>query len=110
MLDFRKIIVKIKKGDTVKILSGKDKGKVGKVLSIDTKNSKIVVEKVNVVKKHKKQTQDQKDPGGIIEIESPISASKAMIVCASCNKAARVGFSLSKGKKVRICKRCKKAI
>ena len=98
--------MKVKKGDTVKILSGKDRGKTGNILSVLRDEGKVIVEKVNIVKKHKKQAGNQKDEGGIIEIESPIPVSKVMIVCPSCSKPARIGYKVNKGKKVRICKKC----
>jgi large subunit ribosomal protein L24 len=102
--------MKIKKGDTVKIISGKDRGKLSKVLSVLGDSDRVVVEKVNVAKIHKKQTGNQKDPGGIIEVERPISISKVMVVCPSCNKSTRVGWKISKDKKVRICKKCKNVL
>lgn len=102
--------MKIRKGDSVKILSGKDRGKRGKVLSVLQSEGKVVVEKVNRVKKHKKQTGEQKDPGGIIEVEAPIDISKVMIVCSSCNKPTRIGYKRMKDRKVRICKKCKEVL
>jgi large subunit ribosomal protein L24 len=102
--------VKIKKGDTVKILSGKDRGKTGRVSMVLKKENKILVEKINIVKKHRKQKSDQKEEQGIIEVEAPISASKAMIVCPLCNKPTRVSYKVSKGKKERMCKKCGKFI
>ena len=99
--------MKIKKGDTVRVLSGKDRGKIGKVLSVLKGRGRVVVEKVNKVKKHKKQSGDQKDPGGIVEVEAPIDVSKVMVVCPSCSKPTRVGYKVTKDKKVRICKKCK---
>ena len=98
--------VHVKKGDTVVVLSGKDKGKKGKILAVIPKEGKVVVETINMVKKHTKpRTQGQ--TGGIIEQESPIYASKVMHVCNKCNKATRYAKKiLDSGERVRYCKHC----
>ncbi len=103
-------MLKIKKGDTVQVKKGKDKGKKGKVLSFSLDAKRALVEGLNLAKKHKRQTrQDQK--GGIISIEMPISVSNLALVCKNCNRAARVGFSVIKdGTKSRVCKACKEVI
>jgi len=101
--------VKIKKGDTVKILSGKDRGKISKVMHIYKDTGKVIVEKVNIVKKHKKQTGDKKDEGGIVKVEAPISISKIMVVCPVCDKPTRVKIDRVKGKVKRVCKKCNKS-
>jgi len=100
-------MLKVKKGDTVVVIKGKDKGKKGKVLNIFLAKSKALVEGINLVKKHKRQTrQDQK--GGIISVEAPIAISNIMFFCKECNKAAKVGFVLNKDNtKSRVCKKCK---
>ena len=95
----------IKKDDKVVVLSGKDKGKQGKVLSADPKAAKVVVEGVNVATKHKKPMK-QGEEGGIIKIETPIYASKVQLVCPKCGKNTRVGHKIADGKKTRICKKC----
>ena len=96
----------IKKGDTVVVLSGKDKGKQGKVLEVQPGQRKVIVEKVNVVSRHTKPRQ-QGQEGGIIKKEAPIYACKVMRVCPKCNKPTRPGHKfLADGKKVRICKKC----
>ena len=96
----------IKKNDTVIVLSGKDKGKTGKVLSADPKGGKVIVEGVNVASKHKKPRQ-QGEEGGIIKMSTPIYASKVMRVCPKCSKPTRAAFGTDKdGNKVRICKKC----
>jgi len=96
----------IKKGDTVIVLSGKDKGKQGKVETVLPKESKVVVEKVNVVSRHTKPRQ-QGDEGGIIKKEAPIYACKVMRVCPKCNKPTRSAHKLlADGKKVAVCKKC----
>lgn len=96
----------IKKGDTVIVLSGKDKGKQGKVEVVLPKEGKVVVEKVNVVSRHTKPRQ-QGDEGGIIKKEAPIYACKVMRVCPKCNKPTRLAHKLlADGKKVAVCKKC----
>ena len=95
----------IKKDDLVVVLSGKDKGKQGKILSVLPKESKVVVEGVNVVSRHTKPRK-QGDQGGIIKKEAPIYACKVQKVCPKCNKPTRIGHKVEGGKKVRICKKC----
>ena len=98
--------MKIKKGDTVKILSGKDKGRTGKVQKIFTKKNKVLVEGVNLYKKHlKPRGKGQK--GGIVEISRPLPFGKIILICPTCNKSTRAGCQIDKdGKKTRICKKC----
>ncbi len=97
--------IKVKKGDMVKIVAGRDKGKNGKVLKVLKEKKRVVVEKVNLVKKH--QRPDAKSKGGIIEKESSINVSNVMIVCNKCDSPIRVGSKvLEDGKKVRICRKC----
>lgn len=93
---------KIKKGDTVKVIAGKDKEKEGKVLSVDVKNHKVVVEGVNMVTKHTKPSAANQQ-GGIVEKEAPIDASNVMY--SAKGEAVRVGFAVKDGKKVRINKK-----
>ena len=95
----------IKKDDKVIVLSGKDKGKQGKVLSADPKAMKVVVEGVNVATKHQKPMKQGQD-GGIIKVETPIYVSTVQLVCPKCGKATRVGHKIADGKKVRVCKKC----
>ena len=97
--------MKIKTGDKVIVLSGKDKGKTGKVISADTKNGKVIVEGVSVATKHQKAKKQGQD-GGIIKVETPIYASKVMLVCPKCGKATRVAHKITDGKKSRVCKKC----
>ena len=97
--------MKIKKGDTVQVLSGNDKGKKGEELEIIPKDSKVVVKGVNVRKKHIKPRK-QGEEGGIISIECAIDSSKVNVVCSKCGKSARIGYKTEKDKKVRICKKC----
>ena len=98
---------KIKKGDTVKVIAGKDNGKEGKVLSVDPKNNKVVVEGVNVIKKHTKPSAANQN-GGIVTLEAAIDASNVMLVHEG--KATRVGFAIQDGKKVRVAKATGKVI
>ena len=95
----------IKKDDKVIVLSGKDKGKQGKILAADPKGMKVTVEGVNVATKHQKPQRQGQD-GGIIKVETPIYASKVQLVCPKCDKGTRVGYKLVDGKKVRVCKHC----
>ena len=96
----------VKKGDTVVILSGKDKGKQGKVLSVDPEGRKVIVEKVNVASRHQKPRK-QGEEGGIIQKEAPLYACKVQRVCPKCNKPTRPAHKLlADGKKVRVCKKC----
>ena len=93
--------LKIKKGDTVKVIAGKDKGKEGKVISVDVKNGKVIVEGVNMITKHAKPSQANPN-GGIIQKEIAIDTSNVMLVHEG--KATRVGFAVQDGKKVRVAK------
>ena len=95
----------IKKDDKVVVLSGKDKGKEGKVLASDPKAGKVIVEGVNVATKHQKPRK-QGEEGGIIKVDTPIYVSKVQLVCPKCGKATRVGHKIADGKKVRVCKKC----
>lgn len=97
--------MKIKKGDMVKIMAGKDKGKTGKVAKVIPAEGKIIVEGMNIKKKHiRPKKQGQK--GHVAPISAPFYASSAMIVCSSCGKAARIGYKLEGNKKTRVCKKC----
>ena len=96
----------IRKEDKVVVISGKDKGKKGKVLVAEPKAGRLIVEKVNMATKHEKP-KGQGKPGGIVKQEAPIHASKVMLVCGKCGKATRIAFKLlSDGGKVRVCKKC----
>jgi large subunit ribosomal protein L24 len=96
----------IKTNDTVVVLSGKDKGKQGKVMSADPESRKVLVEGVHVAKRHKKPRK-QGEPGGIITKETPIFANKVMRVCPKCDKPTRPAHGIDKnGNKVRVCKKC----
>ena len=101
---------KIRRGDTVQVMKGKDKGKKGKVITILTDKSKALVEGINLAKKHKRRTsQDQQ--GGIVSIEVPVAFANLMVVCKNCNRPSRTGFkSLADGTKSRFCKACKEVL
>jgi len=110
----------LKKGDTVQVMAGKDKGKTGKILSLDGKNMRVVVEKINMVKRHTKPTQSSPG-GGILEKESSIDYSNVLLMCPKCDRGRRHGVKLveaggkkskkgaaegAKLTKVRVCKKC----
>ena len=97
--------MRIKKGDTVQVLSGNDKGKKGEVLEVIPKDSKVVVKGVNVRKKHIKPRR-QGEEGGIIPVECAIDSAKVNVVCSKCGKSTRVEYEVENDKKVRICKKC----
>jgi large subunit ribosomal protein L24 len=98
--------IRIKKDDTVKIMSGKDKGKIGKVLKVLPKEKKIIVQGVNVVKKYIRPSQSHPE-GGREEIEEPIFYWKAQLLCSHCKNPTRIGILyLETGEKVRVCKKC----
>jgi len=98
--------MKILKGDKVKVLIGKDKGREGVVVKSFPKKSSVIVENLNIFKKHVKPTQGK--AGGIVEKERAIYISKLILICPECKKATRVGYKIDKsGEKYRICKKCK---
>ena len=97
--------MKVKKNDTVLVLTGKDAGKTAKVLVALPKDNKIVVDGINVQKKHKKARSAQ-EVSSIVNQSGPIDASNVLVVCPACNKATRVAYKVENDKKVRICKKC----
>ena len=98
--------MQIKSGDTVMVISGADAGKKGKVQKAFPETGRVIVEGVNIVKKHQKP-RGQGVPGGIVKVEAAIDASNVMLVCPKCKKGVRVGYSvLENGTKVRVCKKC----
>jgi large subunit ribosomal protein L24 len=99
----------IRKDDTVIVLSGKDKGKQGKVLSVNPQAGKLVAEGINVASRHRKPRK-QGEEGGIIKMETPIYACKVQVVCPKCGKATRVAHKIEGDKKVRVCKKCGAAL
>jgi len=101
--------MKIRKGDNVKILAGKDRGKTGKVLRVDPKEKKAVVEGLNLVKKHTRPRR-QGEKGQRVSVPALMDASNLMIVCPKCSKFARIGYKVRGEKKYRVCKKCKNEI
>ena len=97
--------MRIKKGDNVQVLSGNDKGKTGEVLEVIPKLEKVVVKGVNVRKKHVKPRK-QGEESGILSVECAIPSSKVNVVCPKCGKVTKIGYSVEKDEKVRVCKKC----
>lgn len=97
--------ISVKKGDTVLVITGKDKGKTGKVLDVFPKDNKVLVDGVNIVTKHKK-ARKQNEKSEIVKKTAPIEVSNVMVVCGTCGKATRVAHKEINGKKVRVCKKC----
>lgn len=100
--------MKIHKGDTVKIMAGKDLGKTGKVERVLGKDGKLFVAGINLVKRHVRSMQGME--GGIIDIVKPVNASNVALICPNCQKTTRVGYGTDKDNKFRICRKCKKEI
>lgn len=101
---------RIKKNDVVQVIAGKDKGKSGKVMRVIPKKDRAIVEKINMVKRHMKPSQQTRQ-GGILEKEAPIAVSNLMLVCSKCTDPTRVGYKiLDDDRKVRFCKKCGEVI
>ena len=99
--------ISIRKGDQVKVISGRDAGKSGRVLSVNAKKNTVVVEHVSIIKRHTRPNPGKNIKGGIVEKEGPINVSNVMIVCSNCGKHARIGHNiLPDGSRVRSCRRC----
>jgi len=102
--------MKIRKNDNVIVIAGKDKGKKGKVRQVKPKEGRLIIEGVNLIKRHSR-TKGQARQAGIIELEAPMDISNVMLVCNKCSKPVRVGFKvLPDGKKVRVCNSCEEVI
>ena len=101
--------MKIKKGDTVLITSGKDKGKKAKVLEAFPKQNKITVEGTNIVKRHRRPRQER-EKGQIVEVSQPINVSNVKLVCPKCGQPTRLGYRLTEKDKYRVCKKCNQEI
>ena len=100
---------RLKKGDMVKVLAGKDKGKTGKIIKAIPEKNQIIVEKINFIKRHKRP--DQKTKGGVLEKEGAMNVSKVALFCGKCNAGVRVKSKiLEDGKKVRVCGKCNDVI
>lgn len=102
---------RIHKDDKVMVTTGKDKGKIGKVLKVLRKKDRVLVEKVNVAKRHTRGNPYAQQPGGIIDKEMPIHVSNVMVMCEACAAPVRIGYRYTEdGKKIRFCKKCNKTI
>ena len=100
----------VRRGDTVAVIAGRERGKRGKVLRVLPEAGRVVVEKVNMMKKHQRPTQKLRQ-GGIIEREGALALSNVLLVCGRCDKASRAGIKvLGDGRKVRVCRRCGETI
>ena len=100
----------VRKGDTVAVIAGRERGKRGKVLRVQPAAGRVVVEKINMMKKHQRPTQKLRQ-GGIIEREAPLALSNVLLVCSRCDQPSRAGIKLlADGRKVRVCRRCGETI
>jgi large subunit ribosomal protein L24 len=99
--------ISIRRDDQVKIISGRDRGKTGRVLMVNPVRQQVTVEHANIIKRHTRPNPSKNIKGGVLDKEGPISVSNVMLVCPGCNKHARVGWqATADGAKVRVCKRC----
>jgi len=101
--------MKFKKGDEVKVVRGKDKGKTGKIEKVFPKMDKVVIPNVNLYKRHLK-ARSQTQPSEIITLTKPLHASNIKLVCPKCHLPTRIGFKIENSKKIRICKKCRQEI
>lgn len=100
----------LKKEDKVKVIAGKDKGKIGKIIKVDRKNQRVLVENINIIKRHQRPSAQNRQ-GGIIETEAPLNWSNVMLMCNKCVKPVRIKIQqLDDGKKVRVCRKCNEQI
>jgi large subunit ribosomal protein L24 len=97
--------LRIKKGDLVQVIAGKFKGRQGKIVQALPSDRQVMVEGVNLVKRHRKPL-TQRDPGGIVDVIKPVDVSNVQLVCPACGKLTRVGYEMKDNKKVRVCKKC----
>jgi large subunit ribosomal protein L24 len=103
----KRYTISIRKGDTVRVLSGKSAGKSGRVLSVNPRKNTVIVEHTHLIKRHTRPNPAKNIKGGIVEREAPINVSNVQVVCGSCGKNARIGHHvLPDGSKNRVCKRC----
>jgi len=101
--------MKIKKGDKIKIITGKDKGREGIVEKTNLKNNTVLVQGANIYKKHIKKN-EKMPQGGVVEVARPLDVCKVMLLCPICKKSTRLAYKVEKNKKVRVCKKCKSII
>jgi large subunit ribosomal protein L24 len=100
----------LKKDDKVKVLAGKDRNKIGKILKVDRKKNRVLVENVNIVKRHMRPSAQNRQ-GGIVESEAPIHVSNLMLMCNKCMQPVRIKMQrLEDGKKIRVCRKCNEII
>ncbi|MFH0905646.1 MAG: 50S ribosomal protein L24 [bacterium] len=102
--------MRIKRGDKVTVMTGKDRGKSGVVVAADHAQGLVKVEGLNIYKRHQKKGGRSRQPGGIVEVIAPLSSAKVMLICPSCNRPTRVGYQTVGDQKRRVCKRCKALI
>lgn len=96
-------------GDEVKVLSGKDKGKIGKIEKILPKKQAVIITNINMYKRHTKP-KSQTDKGGIIDIVKPLPSARVQLMCPKCKSMTRIGYQIAQGKKVRICRKCEQEL
>ena len=97
----------LRKGDQVRVMTGRDRGKTGRILSVNPQKRTVTVEHANIIKRHTRANPSKNIKGGIMEKEGPINISNVLLVCASCNKHARIGHkTMPDGTKIRVCRRC----
>ncbi len=102
--------LRIRKGDTVLVLKGRDRGKIGKVKSVEPAKRRVLVEGVNIVKRHLRSRKET-EPSGIVEMEAPLPIANVKLICPNCGEPTRVGYRvLEDGRKVRVCKKCGEVI
>src|SRR6478735_6242960 len=108
MMNLERRKLSLRKNDLVEITSGREKGKSGKILKVDSKTFRVTVDKVNMVKRHTRPT--QQNAGGIVEKELPLHYSNVLLMCPKCNRGVRHGIKLAGEKKTRVCKRCESSL
>ncbi len=101
--------MKIKKGDKVRVVAGKDEGREAVVEKVYEKSGKVLLPKINIYKKHIKKN-EKMPQGGVVEVPRPLAAAKVMLICPKCGKVTRVGYTVDKNGKFRICRKCKSKI
>ena len=101
--------MKFKKGDTIIVTAGKDKGRKGKIEKTFVSLGKVLVPGVNMYKRHVKK-RDEKNPGGIVDKSRPLPTGNVALVCPKCNQPTRIGYLMTKNKKIRICRKCEQAV
>ena len=110
-LAIKRSAISLRKGDQVKVMTGKDAGKTGRVLAVNPRKNTVIVEHANIIKRHTRPNPSKNIKGGIVEKEAGINVSNVLIVCGSCGKHTRIGHNiLSDGSRTRVCKRCNSAL